>query len=81
MMKSPNPRIRRHDSPFSKEAEIWVIKQSASLTASQFQRPSQESMLAMNGITNYSSSRQKASKLEEGADSKVVISKQNAFGS
>jgi len=38
MPKSPVPRIRRHDSPFSKEEEVWLVKRSAFMTATHLRR-------------------------------------------
>ena len=37
-MKSPTPRIRRSDSPFTKEQEIWLVKRSASLGPTALRR-------------------------------------------
>ena len=38
IMKSPTPRMRHHNSPFSKEEEVWIIKRSAFMTATQLRR-------------------------------------------
>ena len=37
-MKSPKPRIRRVDSPFTKEEEIWKVKRSAFMTPTSIRR-------------------------------------------
>ena len=37
-MKSPTPRVRRNDSPFSKAQEVWIVQRSAFLTPSQLRR-------------------------------------------
>ena len=37
-MKSPTPRIRRHDSPFTKLQEVWIVQRSAFFTPNQLRR-------------------------------------------
>lgn len=37
-MKSPTPRIRRFDSPFSKDQEKWIVKRSAFLSPTELRR-------------------------------------------
>ena len=38
MVKSPTPRSRRKDSPFSKEEEIWVVRNGGSKTPTKIRR-------------------------------------------
>ena len=38
IMKSPKLRIRRFDSPFTKEEEIWIVKRSSFMTPTSFWR-------------------------------------------
>ena len=38
MPKSPTKRLRRRDSPITKEQEIWIVKRSALMTPTQLRR-------------------------------------------